>query len=111
MNTDDWSRDPQVQYIRRLFAGMETAQKDFLMTLGLSPLDPRLGPWRQAALILFEKVWAQAARCHTALEEKDIVQVYMHSLGAVLSAQNMTIPEGLLSPDETISKWIKEVRP
>jgi hypothetical protein len=110
LKTDDWGRDPQVQYIRRLFAGMETAQRAFLTALDLSPFDPRLGPWRQAALRLFETVWARAGRRHTALEEKDIVQIYLHSLAAVLSDQNMAIPEGLVSADETISRWIKEVR-
>ena len=109
MKNDDWGLDPQVQFIRRLFTGMEKAQGDFFKALGLSPFDQRLGPWRQAALHLFDKVWALSARQCTPLEEKDIVQIYLHCLVTVTSRQNMAVPEGLFLGNDLIIKWIKEV--
>ncbi|MBA4393713.1 MAG: hypothetical protein C0407_09195 [Desulfobacca sp.] len=110
LKNDDWGLDPQVQFIRRLFSGMEKAQRDFFNTLGLSPYDQRLGPWRQATLNLFEKVWALSAGRGLPLEEKDIVQAYLHCLISVLGRQNMAIPAGLLQENAIISDWIKEVQ-
>jgi hypothetical protein len=109
LKPDTWGMDPQVQYIRRLFTGMEKAQRDLLERLGFSLYDDRLGPWRQATLSLFEKVWALSARQGTQMEEKDLVQVYLLCLITILNRSGTDIPAGIVSENKMITNWIKEV--
>ena len=78
--------------------------------LDISLYDERLGPWRQATLSLFEKVWALSVRRDTLVEEKDIVQTYLHSLVTILGRQGMDIPAEVFSENKIITNWIKEVQ-
>lgn len=109
METDNWERDPQVRFLRRLFAGIETAQRDLLERLGISLLDERLNRWRPATLSLFEKVWALSARQGASMDESEIAQVYLHCLITILGRQGLDIPAGILPENKPITHWIKEI--
>jgi putative tricarboxylic transport membrane protein len=64
---DEWGRDPSVRAMRRVFAAMEKAQKEFINTLGFSPFDPRMRQWRERALAAFDASWARSGRAGAAL--------------------------------------------
>ena len=77
---DEFGHDPAIRGMRRVFAQMETAQRDLLTDAGLSPFDPRLRRWREAARPLFEQGWSKAIRQGLQLTEEEAGMLYGVSL-------------------------------
>ncbi len=106
---DEWGRDPSVQAMRRVFAAMEAAQKEFIQKVGLSPFDPRMRRWRERALAAFDVSWARTARTGVQLNETDTGALYVHCLGRIISREGMEVPREVPSPSENIEKLLKGV--
>jgi hypothetical protein len=109
--TDEWGRDPSVQAMRRVFAAMEAAQREFIKNVGLSPLDPRMRRWRERALAAFDASWAQAARTGAQLSETETGAVYVLCLGKIMNREGIDVPAEILPRSEKLQKILKEVFP
>jgi hypothetical protein len=107
---DQFGRDPQVRYLREVFARMEKRQTDLLLHLGVSPSDYRLRRIREAALKSFEKAWMAASRRDdVATSEEQIATLYIHCLSRVMAGNRISVPPAILPPDEKINAVLKEV--
>ncbi len=109
--TDDWGRDPQVRYLRKVFSVMEEAQKGFLQRIGMSPLDDRLRSSREGALHIFEKAWMTATRRGIALTEEDLGPLYQACLARVLRSRGADIPQDTLPDNDKVRVLLAEDRP
>jgi len=108
---DEWSRDPTVRAMRRVFAAMEKAQKEFINNLGLSPLDPRMRRWRERALAAFDASWARSARAGVELSESEAGALYVHCLGKAMTREGMDVPAEILPRSEKLARLLREVFP
>ena len=108
MDKDDWGVDPQVRYMRRIFARIESAQEEFLRSLKLSPLDDRLRRWREAALKLFEKTWMLSIRSGATADEAEASKIYLHCLAHFLKMNRIEVPPEILPGDDNIDRIVKE---
>jgi hypothetical protein len=108
MAGNDWGADPQVRYLRQVFTGMESAQRQFLKSINISPFDDRLRRWREAALKLFEKTWALSARQGLSEGEGDISKMYLHCLAHFLRLNRIEVPQEVLPASENVSQFIRE---
>lgn len=108
IDTDEWGRDPQVRFLRRAFFRMETAQRELLERLQISPFDDRLKRIRDAALRLFEKVWRISSRWDMSMNEEEISRLYMYSFAYILERNRIQIPPEVLPPDDKINRLIQE---
>ena len=99
---DRWGRDPSIQSMRRVFAGMEKTQTELLATLRISPLDHRLRLWRQNALRLFEQQWNQTTTRGHSLGERQIADLYSSCLTNILAKAGIPAPPSVISPDEEV---------
>ena len=105
---DGWGKDPSVQIMRKVFGAMENAYQIFLKELQISPFDPRLGQWRERALVLFERVWAHAARRGTGMSEENAADLYVLSLGRVMGSEGIEISEELFPRNPDVLKLFQE---
>ncbi|MBP8625703.1 MAG: hypothetical protein KBE27_03945 [Syntrophorhabdaceae bacterium] len=108
MNTDEWGMDPQVRFLRRVFSQMELAQRELLQRLNMSPLDERLRRIRDGALKCFEKAWGLSVRWDMTMDEKDIVNLYIHALAHILERYRVEVPPHTLPNDEKARRLIQE---
>lgn len=108
---DKWGRDPSVRAMRRVFAAMEAAQKEFTENLGVSPYDQRLRRWRDRALAAFEASWAQSARAGVELTETEAGALYVHCLGKIMSREGVEVPPEILPQSGKLKKILREVFP
>lgn len=108
MDRNDWGVDPQVRYLRQVFALIETAQGEFLRRLNISPFDDRLRRWREAALRLFEKTYTQSVRSDVHADEGGASKIYLHCLAHCLKLNRIEVPDEILPADENISRLVKE---
>jgi len=99
---DQWGRDPSVQSLRRVFAGMEAGQKEVLRRLNISSLDARLRSWRGEARSLFERSWPLASRKGLVASEEETASLYLHCLVRVLRSSGIEVPDGVVAEDEKI---------
>ena len=105
---DEWGRDPSVQTMRRIFARMERAQDDLLMSLKLSPLDGKLRRVRECARRLFEQAWPQAQRNGLTRKEEDTVTLYLHCFVKILNQEGIRVPPGSFLGDQKILNFLTE---
>jgi hypothetical protein len=105
---NDWGADPQVRYMRQVFAHIEATQDEFLCRISISPFDDRLRRWRDAALGLFEKTWMLSARQNTSADVGEISRMYLHCLAHFLRLNRVEVSQELLPASENISRLIKE---
>jgi hypothetical protein len=105
---DTWGRDPQVRYMREVFAGIEGAQNELLLQLSIEPLDERLRRFREIALKLFEKTWMMAMQRGVAENEKDAAVIYLFCLARALSMRGIDVPADALPKNTAIEKFLKE---
>jgi hypothetical protein len=106
---DQFGGDPQVRYLRKVFAGMEKKQNELLALIGVSTTDYRLRRVREGALKSFEKAWMIASR-RGALENVDeIGDLYILCLAKVLSGNRILVPDELLPSNTGMKEVIKEV--
>jgi len=89
---DDWDRDPSVRAMRRLFARMESQQKELLQQLGMSPYDPRLRSCREGARALFERMLSRFAEGQGRAEE-DTAALYIRCFIQTLRQHGLRVPE------------------
>ena len=106
---DTWGQDPQVRYMREVFAGMEEAQNELLPKLSIHPLDERLRRFREIALKLFEKAWVTAMQRGIAENGEDAAVIYLFCLVRALSMRGIDVPPGALPKNAAIEKFLKEV--
>jgi hypothetical protein len=106
---DEWGKDPQVRYLRQVFARIDALQGELLERLNISPFDYRLSRIRDAALKSFEKAWVLAVNRGIATNEEEIATLYIHCLARMLSANCINVPVDILPAHEKIAGIIKEV--
>ena len=104
---DEWGRDPSVQSMRRVFSSMEEAQREFLLCLNISVLDPRLRRSREQALELFGQTWPKAAR-RGMIGEEVAAPFYLHCLAQSLRLAGVEVPEEALPRDEKVIHLLKK---
>jgi hypothetical protein len=97
---DQWGRDPSIQSMRRVFAGMEKTQTELLENLRISPLDQRLRLWRQNALRLFEQQWEQTTRRGSSLGERQVADLYCACFTGILEKAGIPVPPAVIPTDE-----------
>jgi hypothetical protein len=100
---DKWGRDPSIQSMRRVFAGMEKTQTELLSALCISPLDHRLRLWRKNALRLFEQKWHETTRRGGNLGERQIADLYCSCFTGVIGKAGIPIPPSFIPSDEELS--------
>ena len=110
-NNDDWGRDPAVIMMRQVFKAMEAAQSAFLKHTGISPLDPRLGTWRQPARSLFEKTWLEARRRGIDVTAETAAVIFVHCLANRIMRDGYEVSDDALPDDPEIEKVVREVMP
>lgn len=106
---DQFGRDPQVRYLRKVFAGMEKKQNELLALLGIQTADYRLRRVREGALKSFEKAWMIANRRGALESEDEIGDLYILCLAKVLSGNRIIVPDELLPSNSSMKEVIKEV--
>lgn len=106
---DTFGDDPQVQYMRRVFAHIEKIQKILLERAGVTRFDERLRRFREMALKLFEKIWGMAMQRGIVENEEDAATLYLHCLSHVLSARGILVPSDVLPEHKEIRKFTREV--
>jgi hypothetical protein len=97
---DQWGRDPSIQSMRRVFAGMEKTQIELLENIRMSPLDRRLRLWRQDALRLFEQQWKQTTRRGYSPGERQITDLYRACFSGILEKAGIPVPPPAIPPEE-----------
>ena len=106
---DQFGRDPQVRYLRKVFAGMEKKQNELLARIGLPLSDVRLRRVREGALKSFEKAWMLASRKEALETEDEIGDLYILCLSKILSGNRISIPDEFLPSNARMKEIIKEV--
>ncbi|HAR96222.1 MAG TPA: hypothetical protein DCR97_09720, partial [Deltaproteobacteria bacterium] len=79
--------------MRRMFTLMEVLQKRLLEQIGVSSFDERLGPWRKAALRMFEQQWVEKAGRGGPLGEEDVAKTYVDCLVKILTKDGVTVSD------------------
>jgi hypothetical protein len=106
---DEWGKDPSVQFMRKVFKGMEKAQHELLKRLDIIPYDLRIRRWRDQALALFERAWGVANRMGITMDEHTASAVYVHCLAKVMGAERINIPADILLEAKSVERIFKEV--
>jgi len=106
---DVFARDPQVRYMRLVFAHIEKAQNVLLEKIGMTCFDERLRRIREMALKLFERTWGVAMQRGIVKSEEDTSVLYLDCFSYALSTRGITVPSDALPKHEEIQKFVKEV--
>jgi hypothetical protein len=106
---DQFGRDPQVRYLRRIFAGIEKRQNELLGRIGVLPTDYRLRRVREGALKYFEKAWMLASRRGTLETEGEIGDLYILCLAKILSGNRISVPAEFLPLNPDANGIVKEI--
>jgi hypothetical protein len=105
---DEWGQDPSVKGMRKIFGEMEARQESLLKQLNISFYDPRLRPWREQALLLFNKAWARASRLGIPMDVGKAGTMYVAGLSKILQMEGIELPDALLPFDADIEMLLKE---
>lgn len=105
---DEWGHDPSVQSMRRIFKGMEIAQKKLLDHSNISPFDIRLRKIREKARKLFDQAWALGIEQGTIEHENDAISLYTHCLAQTFSSEGIEAPREVLPQNERITRLIQK---
>ena len=105
---DEWGRDPAVRFMRRVFGKMESVQYRLLEDLSLSSFDERVRPWRERALVIFERMWSYAAQEGISMDEEKAADIYVFSLARVMGSDGIEVPESLVPRKADVSKIYEE---
>jgi hypothetical protein len=104
---DEWGKDPSVQFMRKVFKGMENAQQELLKQLDIIPYDPRIRRWREQALDLFERAWGASERMRITLDEHTASLIYLHCLAKVMGAERINISADILPEAKSLERILK----
>jgi len=108
---DEWGRDPSVQVMRQVFHRAEVAQEELLVGLSISPFNPKLRGWREAALELFEQAWSTASRRGLFVGEEEAAALYVQCLLRILVKDGVPGVAKVISENEKIKRLLEEVMP
>lgn len=106
---DAFAHDPQVRYMRSVFAHIERAQNILLEKIGMACFDERLRRFREMALKLFEKTWGTAMQRGIVENEEDAAILYLYCLSYAFSTRGISVPFDALPEHKEIQKFTKEV--
>lgn len=106
---DTFGHDPQVRYMRRVFAHIEEAQNILLGKISMTRFDEKLRCFREIALKLFEKTWEIAMQRGIVENEEDAAVLYLYCLSYALSTTGIPIPSDALPEHKEIQKFTEEV--
>ncbi len=106
---DAFGHDPQVRYMRRIFALIEAAQNLFLESANISPIDERLRQARLEALKLFERSWMEVSQRTGASADDVAADIYLMCLSRALSLNGFEIPDKALPQNRDLKKLVDEV--
>ena len=107
--TDEWSRDPAVRAMRKIFKAMDDAQRALFGHMGIHKYDPRIRPWREKALVLFERAFSHANRAGMSVNEKTASDIYIHCLAHLMRAYGVEISDTDLPDRAGIENVLKEI--
>jgi hypothetical protein len=105
---DEWSLDPSVQRMRRIFSRIEAAQKELLEKLQVSPYDRSLGEGREMAKALFERAWPLAAS-RGMDSDGEAAGLYRLCLAWALGRNGIDVPEALNREYAALASVLQEV--
>jgi len=108
-DNDSWGLDPQIRYMRKVFAAVEAEQKVFLQAVGISPTDERLRRFRDVALRFFERAYTAAMQRGVEEDENAAVAVYIFCLARALSMRGVDIPPASLPSRGELKRLVDEV--
>lgn len=108
MAADEWENDPNVLFLRRVFAAIERRQTELLGLLNVHWMDGGLRTARTMALRLFERTWAGRAKKGVRLGEEEAALLYAHCLVKVLHTRGISVPDGFLPGGDAIARLIEE---
>ncbi len=106
---DTFGRDPQVRYMRSIFASLEAAQGRFLGSAGISPGDGRLRRAREDALRLFDRSWMAVLQRANADAGDIAADIYLICLGRALELSGFKVPENSYPKRADLKKLVDEV--
>ena len=107
---DEWGLDPSVRSMRKVFKDVETAQRNFLERLDISPYDLRVRRWRERTLGMFERAWGIATRTGSInMDEGTAAIIYIHCLSLIMDSDGIDVPEELLPDVKGMEVFFKEV--
>ena len=107
-NGNDWSSDPSVRAMRRLFARMESGQKELLQRLGISLYDGRLRVCREDARNLFERMLSGSSAGRGGQNEGDAAVLYIHCLIQALEQHGLLVPAGVVRENDPLKGVVRE---
>jgi len=108
---DEFSRDPAVLRMRRIFGKMEAAQAGLLAAAGVPRFDERLRYCRERARLFFERAWSCASRSGQELAEEEAGALYALCFARMLVGEGVPIPEGALPEAPALARLLREVFP
>jgi len=97
--------------MRQVFHRAEVAQEELLVGLSISPFNPKLRGWREAALELFEQAWSTASRRGLFVGEEEAAALYVQCLLRILVKDGVAGAVKIISEDERIKRLLEEVMP
>lgn len=106
---DTFGHDPQVRYMRRVFACMEKKQNDLLEKIGINRRDERLRRFRETTLRLFERTWETAVQRDIVKNEDDAAVLYLYCFSYALSTRGIIVPADALPDHKEIRTFAGEV--
>jgi hypothetical protein len=108
-DSDTFGSDPQVRYMRRIFASLEAAQKRFLESAQIPENDERLRQARENALRSFERSWIEVLERTGASADTIAADIYLICLERALAISGFAISEDLSLCDHRLKKLVDEV--
>ena len=105
---DDWGADPSVKKMRRLFSRMESAQKELLDKIGISPFDGRLRYCRDEARILFERTLSSEAARVRGIDEEESATLYILCLSSAFNRHGIKSLVEIPPGDNHLKELIQE---
>jgi hypothetical protein len=93
---NQWDQDPEVLFMRTVFASMERRQAELLEQANIRSTDPGLRSTRKMTLHLFERAWSAATSSGGNVTGEIAVDLYLHCLIRVLHTRGFGSFESLL---------------
>jgi len=109
MAEDNWGRDPAVQRMRRVFAGMDRIQATILNQAGIKPFDGRLRSIRETARNFFDRAMARADGKGIRLTDNAMSGIYTGCLQQAMTNAGIAISQDLFSADRMVRELVREV--
>lgn len=106
---DEWGRDPAVKAMRKIFKVMDDAQRELFTRMEIHRYDPRIRPWREKALVLFERAFSHANRAGMSVNEKTASDIYIYCLTHLMRASGVEISDTNLPDRAGIENVLKEI--